>query len=446
MMTSFLKFLLVIFPLLWTQACKSRSNQSSKEKHLVGETSRDTDDVKICAWQEDRSINIQADRYLAQLAEQISLKNKNTFQGYFSPGNICIYLQKDAQINAYAHPGQNRIDFNSQILLSAPNDAAVASILAHELAHLTMQSTHVEEIPPAVIKHPDWIKVRDKFEVQKEKMTQTTAPLKNKLSSVYNDRDDIEKKWMKILPDPVIKEIREIEDQKFALISSENLKMSADLYLILKSIIVPHFPDINTPEGTDGPVSAPAILPVLKTTDANKAIADLKARQEIAYGKLRKESPDLMKKWEESMKIIGDLNRQIKACEDGLRPFQEEFDLFITTIAGADAKFNWREQEADEVGYEFYLRAGFAPEAIVWLSKSLMGEKSFNECMADHVAKKIPPTRGTGSHPSLCWRIYDYLVLEANYHKNEYTPLIKAAKTFEIIPGELAEVKKSLSQ
>lgn len=440
----FLKILFILSMVTCTASCKQRVTQGSKEKHVFGETSRDGKNVEICPWQEDKSINIYADRYLAKIAEYIAMRNKDTFQGYFSIANICIYLQKADSINAIAMPNRNEIRFNSQTLLAASSDADVASIIGHELAHLTMQSTHVEEIPPNVVRHPDWPKIREKFEVERRKVEKLRAPFAKKAMTAEREQRKIHTQWAQTLSKQLRDEILLVRNQITDIFSDENVNFSPEDLEALKALELPRLP---RPEPTYDPNSPAAANGIAKSKQDNRQhppISELKDHQNLIYAKLRQESPDLMKTWENNLTVIAENSAEVDKIDNMLTPFQKEFDLFIRTVAGEDATFNWREQEADEVGYEFYLRAGLDPKHMIWLSKTVMGEKAFNECMANYVEKKIAPTRGSGSHPSDCWRIYDYLVLEPEYHQKEYAPLIQAARTIDILPGELAELKKSL--
>lgn len=109
-----------------------------------------------------------------------------------------------------------------------------------------------------------------------------------------------------------------------------------------------------------------------------------------------------------------------------------------------DLSFNWREQEADEVGYELYFRAGFEPSEMSGFERSLIVEEEYQKCLDDRVKLKVLPTRGTRSHPEHCWRIYDRMVLEPEFDEDVYAPLMENAKTVTLFPGELDALKPKL--
>ncbi|RYZ55920.1 MAG: hypothetical protein EOP07_13280 [Proteobacteria bacterium] len=117
-----------------------------------------------------------------------------------------------------------------------------------------------------------------------------------------------------------------------------------------------------------------------------------------------------------------------------------------------DVLQNWTEQEADEVGYEIYIRAGF--------KDSIYSEDSFDFPNSDsdgtlreaclislNEAKKgrlVSILRGGDAHPSECWRRYDISILENKKHFKDYSDLWKSAIQTTIFPGELDAVKRTL--
>lgn len=97
-----------------------------------------------------------------------------------------------------------------------------------------------------------------------------------------------------------------------------------------------------------------------------------------------------------------------------------------------NAHLNWLEQEADEVGAEFFVRAGYDRRAfvnILWTSRAATSEERMacseliDSALRDpHNAKR--PSRGNKSHPSTCWRVYHLTVDEwAHAHAGELAKL-----------------------
>ena len=70
------------------------------------------------------------------------------------------------------------------------------------------------------------------------------------------------------------------------------------------------------------------------------------------------------------------------------------FESIISKLGyGKKAITNWKEQEADEVGYELYLRAGFNPDDFYWMHKYVLGlesKSSYDKCREEIESAKIP--------------------------------------------------------
>lgn len=93
----------------------------------------------------------------------------------------------------------------------------------------------------------------------------------------------------------------------------------------------------------------------------------------------------------------------------------------IDEIYGEEnAHANWLEQEADEVGAEFFVRAGFSTQSfleILWSSHpSELADRPSCESMIQNVldsGKQSPrPARSAKSHPTTCWRVFHLKVDE----------------------------------
>lgn len=111
----------------------------------------------------------------------------------------------------------------------------------------------------------------------------------------------------------------------------------------------------------------------------------------------------------------------------------EKMNKRIDEVYGEqNAHLNWLEQEADEVGAEFFVRAGFDRRAfinILWTSHRASGEER-QACseLIDRTLREPDkaerPARGIQSHPSTCWRVYHLTVDEwAHTHAGEIARL-----------------------
>ncbi|NBX18718.1 MAG: hypothetical protein EBR09_15300 [Proteobacteria bacterium] len=93
----------------------------------------------------------------------------------------------------------------------------------------------------------------------------------------------------------------------------------------------------------------------------------------------------------------------------------------IDEIYGEEnAHLNWIEQEADEAGAEFFVRAGFEKNAfvdILWATGKGEGEDR-NACsLLVEAARTVGtaerrPLRGNKNHPTTCWRVFHLIVDE----------------------------------
>ncbi|MFZ9519065.1 MAG: M48 family metalloprotease [Silvanigrellaceae bacterium] len=97
-----------------------------------------------------------------------------------------------------------------------------------------------------------------------------------------------------------------------------------------------------------------------------------------------------------------------------------------------NAHVNWLEQEADEAGAEFFVRAGFDRRAfieILWTSHRSPDEERAACSRLIERALAEPrnaerPARGNKSHPSTCWRVYHLTVDEWEHaHAGEIAKL-----------------------
>ena len=86
---------------------------------------------------------------------------------------------------------------------------------------------------------------------------------------------------------------------------------------------------------------------------------------------------------------------------------------------------NWNEQEADEIGFELYTKAGFAiasmKETFGNMKRALSSPNTAQMQKEDKLLEEICE-RGAGSHPATCWRIKnfdkEYLDHKEQYDKN----------------------------
>lgn len=126
------------------------------------------------------------------------------------------------------------------------------------------------------------------------------------------------------------------------------------------------------------------------------------------------------------------LRRALDAVDALIKAFGDSAQAFAKlrdTAAGENAV---NESEADEVGLELYIRAGFEPQHypgrfVSKLQRKAATDSTFKNALEECHAwikggKDIPKVEGT--HPAACWRIYNLSVSELTKHEKDYAPLL----------------------
>lgn len=98
-----------------------------------------------------------------------------------------------------------------------------------------------------------------------------------------------------------------------------------------------------------------------------------------------------------------------------------------------DAHRNWMEQEADEVGSEFFIRAGFDRMDyinILWKTRHDDDSQDRSDCqkmIENSEGNSSPlgrPERGQKSHPTMCWRVFHLTIDEwLHSHRNRISSM-----------------------
>ncbi|WP_176736791.1 M48 family metalloprotease [Oligoflexus tunisiensis] len=392
----------LFFSGLWLSlaACQPSSPESSSLDHILGQTTRPRSALTSCTKGDATSPAIS---YMQTLLNKLMSANSGTFQGILAPSKFCLQLDQDSEINGVAYIGNGEIHITSGLLKSVTYDADVAAVLAHELAHVSMN--HVYDLE------------NDKVVVG-SKVTELNAELKQKQEDLQKQQAD----YFQPLADALK------ADMGFL----DTLKEIPALSYISFSI-----DDIRT---------------VLQTTSPSleqkaSLLSGLEfIRGEVEFDPESKAAMEGDSGWQNIVKILDQSDRELapirKSIEDTRKALKDipRDDLIGD---GAGASKNWKEQEADEVGYEFYLRAGFRPDRFASIHNLLMAQsRSDKECETLLSSGQLPP-RGFASHPSSCWRIHNINQREALKHADAYKPFLSNT-TVTVEEGKLETVKDSL--
>ena len=91
-------------------------------------------------------------KHIAQSATNYENENslERTFEGYLDINNICVNVSpRKLNVLMYTSPLTRELFIEPKLILEAENDAQVSSVLAHELAHITMN--HADELPKEIL-------------------------------------------------------------------------------------------------------------------------------------------------------------------------------------------------------------------------------------------------------------------------------------------------------
>lgn len=396
----------VIFGILGVcSACKPASDPSSDPQHQFGNTVVRSEVFQKCEKVEPQPQLTQTYAYLASLKDYIARANAQTFTGNLAPQNLCIVLSAfNKGVGGGAFGDSGKIEIERMTVSQSANDAELAFIVCHEMAHVAMRHMRMTQSGPkgesfnfSNGKGPEhYFRQLDQKPGYRE--------LKNKLDQL---------------------------NQRYAALGPEIEKLNSESQSMLKRAVPVEI--IN--QAKANPEGAKNALEWFKrcSTDDCRRLKELEQKKTSLEG----ERFDLHV-------------AQIPAQEYAVYKFISDYvprDVFIT----------WAEREADEVGLEFCMRAGFEPRSLLNTrsrrlssSSAADGLSSLEKCRsainqalpkvqtsADPWGRvnEIPIAEGNvGDHPDDCWRLFN-LERELIIHSKDFRPFMKNLKT--VIPGGL---------
>ena len=418
-------------------ACKTFNAQKSRAKHIFGRTAvPPVTEPKPC---EDGKDNPEAVRYIRGIAGWIMQRNPNTFAGPYAPGQFCFAVTSAQGMNASASVETRTIFVSTGLLLmDGAKDADIAAVLAHELAHITMQ--HKLREPDAVDLPPDY----DPVEGQRRLAARS--------------------KWMAT-----------VESSRRNLVSAaaRNGIFSDAATLMRDTSILARLRTANPPQDPNQFDAASKALTLLLTEYPEVIAAPganiLKSWQFLDRMTLHldelTESSKTLPNYIENGPEICLLNTD---CRDkkilrhlmqfGVATIKPEVTSTCNMSLPANDDPNhyapyvqWAEQQADEVGFELYLRAGLHPDRFTtYLEQMMKSDSAFDACVEKVKQQNTAPDRNASdiadAHPTFCFRYHDIKVAEMKSHDQDFKELLPAA-TIESIPGmdgSLAKVKATV--
>ncbi len=378
----------IIATIVIAPSCSDSPDSGLKHTYGVTTSAIPNPDLGNCV--EQGTSYTEARAYLKAIMMHITKGNPNTFSGRFSADKFCIDINPSKVANATLSPN-GRLEFNIGMFQALDSDAAIAAIMAHELAHITMAHA-VRAIDDKFDNDPEIKSLQSQLISKLVALQKAMKDGLVTLRTLFKKRSTTDSAVLKSAVDDVIK-LEAAGEAHSPLI---------DAYLNYFALVV----QLSDPELGSTKIATPY------------SAADIKQVQDLA-------SP------------ISDHMESINTLKAGLIAKRK------AKGATAEELANWREQEADEVGFELYLRSGFKADSFTDLFSHLLEEDeavpSLTECQRKLDADLIPD-RGQSTHPANCWRIYDIKKAEKQRHSNEYDSYYKTNTIVNLFPGRLSSV------
>lgn len=432
-----MKYALALAALTSLLGCKTPG--TSEVKHNFGETERAGPGNKACDQSKVKSKSPELDAYLRGILLKLTDANPQTFKGALAPDKICISVTLMDVVNAFANSDTNSISVTSQAILFVDTEAELAGIIAHELAHLTMQHRHTDAAPPSLTLKPEWVKFREAHDRRRMEIYAEWTDADEQYGLMYGPLRDASNALSKKLPAELKDRVMALDAKRYEFppIWVEDKKLDpATATTWTRELFV--LPDVTAEAqgglSTSGDQASEGqdVPPQRSREEVQKLIggdiATFNAEAQALYKQMEAVAPSEYQAWYKVVAEQFELAKKLLVVEDKLIANVKEFNDMVETLAGEGVPYNWTEQEADEVGYEFFLRAKLAPESYLAVSRRNLKDAGLRNCINTYVKTGNAPTRGRGTHPEGCWRVYDILYLEAKIHAKEYGPLLKDAK------------------
>ena len=342
-----------------------------------------------------------ATKYLQDLGSLITTNVTNSLlaEGKMSPftdklayNNLCLEVVELGESNAYSVPRTGNIYFGIQMLKNAANDAQVAAILTHEMVHILM-AHESDNVSP---------NLRLSEIVSEERFAEIGSLCD---SADYRDLDDMF--FQDVLG--YSQEVREAQSRLTSVLISFKKK----------------------PE---------PFQTLFECAFAAARQADVAKLSELSEQPLKTRDAAFIESWNQRKNAFVALANDV-SIQTAIQEAQYITDRIKGEFKGdEDAMYNWREDEADEVGLELLHRAGFKVKEAVrfWMAELQRSEGTLVECGEAMSSDSVPP-RGDRSHPNTCHRIKNMGVDEMRAHMSEYRD--NPSNVVTVFEGVLDDIK-----
>lgn len=434
--------LAAVFVLFSLMSCKQRSTAptpTSSLRHVLGKTSvTPQHEFEPCS---PASEFVDAASYFEKIARHIMTKNPKTFEGPYCPELFCIHARNVSHLNAVSSEKSRLIAANTGLLSMADDqvDADIAMAIAHELAHITLQHS---ERDPTLSELPDDIdakeldrrlRLRAVFRDKKLSLRKSIA-VNAHVDQIFNDYI-----WLVVAIEEISSALKPLIKSREASSLELAGKRAAKLHSSFASVLGDSTTKNQSENEANFMIQSRPLIQSL-TEDIGSISAAIKN-----VGNCMAPSP---------CEVLNRLGKVANYQKIRVQPIALQLnELFMPLEDNPDAYppyAQWMEQQADEVGYELYLRAGFKPERFETYFKAalkLKSEISTDECLKKIKNSSIPDRTEDEdldrSHPSRCFRFYNINVTEMLRHNDAYKELAEQATILNIpeTDGELKALR-----
>lgn len=407
-----------------------RSGEDATLKHQFARTSvARTRSPQSCR---DGNTHKNIITYVKNLIRYLSKANPKAFNGDLDGSKVCVVVEDAKELSASMDPNSGTMSINTGIFqkkYGLDSDAAIATILAHELAHFTMDHANVR--PTALDLPPDY---------------DVTA---------YEAK---------------LAEYKAFETKSSAMIAAAFERVTRQHGANLVDAMAPIFADIATLQGDarqlrDNEWTTTRFANFKADLEAYQNSGETKKYQNLMSGylfshmesaqayrtKLRPEIRDASEPWgtmSSAEKLKNQLVSDAKEYDSGKLELVPELKRLRAP------HFQWDEEQADEVGFEFFIRAGFEPAVFPELLNKLAHHvEGAGDCAKEVNQNSMPPRihpdrEPRGNHPDACWRYWNLRFQEPKIHDVEYTRLMPRVPLMDLpqLAGQREAIELEISR
>jgi hypothetical protein len=395
-------------------------------------------------------------RYARDLVDHIVNANRAVLPGIV-PADLCVSIEKSYEVNAAAmHTGD--LLFARGLLWIVENDAQIASVVAHEIAHAVSQHGIAPNSHDSLLGNQEYRAVCDRLaQIMRKSINESDKDFEES-SEIFRE---VRATLMEEAPDDETREgIGAAFSNHFAIVMA----------------YVGHTVSLSSTRPSEQRKGAYDLLTDTPFDPANRGISARFVASEAIY----KNNEDLMRMAQDARldaleyvqprfaaKFQAAERQWVLALEKALASSEQFKELsaqkqkFEEAVLGKDVSANWSEQEADEKGLELYIRSGYEPEQFAQMLEGLgnhppsvppeylRGENieakgdsggEVADRLTDHLGQSCE--RGSSSHPQPCWRADD-VRQELIRHKAAYDKIASKRPLSTKFPGRLQKLQET---